>query len=511
MLPGRSSGILLHPTSLPGPFGIGGLGREARDFVGFLARARQSLWQFLPLGPTGFGDSPYQGLSAFAGNPLLVDPADLADDGLLDRGDLVPGPGLRDDRVDFEAVARWKVPLLDRAASRFFERRPAPLVAEYEGFVARHADWLEDWASFAALREAHGSRSWREWPDPLRTRERSAIAEARTRLAPALDRARFLQFLFFRQWGRLRRHAADAGVRLFGDVPIFVADDSCDAWSRPGQFLFDGSGRPTFVAGVPPDYFSPTGQLWGNPLYDWDVMARDGYAWWIARLRAMLELVDVVRIDHFIGFSRAWHVPAGDRDALRGEWRAGPGDALFEALGRAIGRPLPIVAEDLGAITPEVEALRDLHAQAGMKVLQFAFSGDPANPFLPHAHERRFVVYTGTHDNDTTRGWFASLAPAERSFAQRYLARSGEDIAWDLVRAAMGSVADVAIVPMQDVLGLGSEARMNVPARPAGNWTWRMAPGAADDAHAARLAEAATMYDRWPAAREARAAAAAGD
>jgi len=503
---GRSSGILLHPTSLPGPFGIGGLGREARDFVGFLARARQSLWQVLPLGPTGYGDSPYQGLSAFAGNPLLVDPVDLAEDGLLDDEDVVPPPGLREERIDYEAVARAKAPLLDRAAARFFASRRGPLRDEYDAFLAGHAAWIEDWALFAALREEHGGRSWRDWPPALRRRSPAALDAARTRLAPALDRARFRQFAFFRQWLGLRRHAAHAGVRIVGDMPIFVADDSCDAWSRPGQFLFDVEGRPTFVAGVPPDYFSATGQLWGNPLYDWDAMAREGYGWWIERLRATLELVDLVRIDHFIGFSRAWHVPAGDADAMRGEWRPGPGDALFEALGRALGRPLPIVAEDLGVVTPEVEALRDRHALAGMKVLQFAFSGDPANPFLPHAHGRRFFVYTGTHDNDTTRGWFDSLAPSERSFVQRYLARSGEDVAWDLVRAAMGSVADVAIVPMQDVLGLGSEARMNVPSSPSGNWAWRMAPGAATEAHAARLAEAATIYDRWPAARAPRAA-----
>ncbi|MFM7737069.1 MAG: 4-alpha-glucanotransferase, partial [Alphaproteobacteria bacterium] len=490
----RSSGILLHPSCLPGPLGIGGLGGEARAFVDFLARARQSLWQVLPLGPTGYGDSPYQALSAFAGNPLLVDPSDLVRDALLEPGDLAPGPGLRDDRVDFAAVARTKGPLLARAADRFFATHPTALAREYDDFVSGHAAWLEDWALFAALRAENSERSWREWPADLSRRRPAALADARARLAPAIDRARFCQFAFFRQWAALRRHAAESGIRFVGDMPIFVADDSCDAWSRPGQFLFDAGGRPTFVAGVPPDYFSATGQLWGNPLYDWDAMARDGYAWWIARLRAVLELVDVVRIDHFIGFSHAWHVPAGDPDASRGSWRPGPGDALFETLGRAIGRPLPIVAEDLGAITPEVEALRDLHALAGMKVLQFAFSGDPSNPFLPHAHERNFVVYTGTHDNDTTRGWFRALPPDQRSFAQRYLARSGEDIAWDLVRAAMGSVAEVAIVPMQDVLDLGSEARMNVPASPAGNWAWRMAPGAADDSRAARLAETTTMF-----------------
>ncbi|MEI8358486.1 MAG: 4-alpha-glucanotransferase [Deltaproteobacteria bacterium] len=502
----RSSGLLLHPTCLPGPFGVGDLGEGARRFVDFLVRARQSLWQILPLGPTGFGDSPYQCFSAFAGNPLLVDPEGLVADGLLEPGDVLAEPGLRDDRVVFDAAIRFKTRILARAAERFFATRPAPLLAEYEDFLAGNAAWLDDWALFAALRDAHGQRSWREWPAQIRRRDPAALAEARRSLGDGMDRERFRQFAFLRQWAELRRYAARSGVRIVGDLPIFVADDSCDAWAHPGQFLFDDEGAPTYVAGVPPDYFSATGQLWGNPLYRWEAMAADGFRWWIDRLRGMLAQVDLVRIDHFIGFTRAWHVPAGAATAIDGTWRPGPGSALFEALRGAIGDPLPIVAEDLGATTPEVEALRDRYGLCGMKVLQFAFSRDPANPFLPHAHAPGFVVYTGTHDNDTTRGWFESLAEDDRSFVRRYLARSGDDIAWDMIRAAEASVADIAVIPVQDVLGLGSEARMNAPGRPQGNWTWRLPPGALREEHADRLAEMAWLYDRDPAARAPRAA-----
>ncbi len=492
----RSSGVLLHPTSLPGPYGIGDAGREAHRFVDWLVSAGQSLWQVLPLGPTGFGDSPYQCFSAFAGNPLLASPDALLADGLLAREDLAGAPRFPGDRVDFGPVIEWKRALLERAAERFAAGAGgARLREEFESWRRDHAEWVEDVALFLALKDAHGGAPWVEWSEPLRRREDAALAEARARHAHAVFAHAFRQWAFFRQWGELRAYAAARGVEIVGDAPIFVAHDSADVWAHPGLFQLGDDGRPTAVAGVPPDYFSETGQLWGNPLYRWDAMAADGHAWWAARLRAILALVDRVRLDHFIGFTRCWAVPAGAADAREGEFQPGPGSALFRSLERSLGR-LPILAEDLGVLTPEVEALRDEFAFPGMKVLQFAFGADAGNAFLPHLHVPNGVVYTGTHDNDTTMGWWNAATEAERHHARRYLASPLHEPAWDFLRACMASVADTCVVPAQDLLQLGTEARMNFPGRPAGNWTWRLPPGALDGAVATRLAELTALYGR---------------
>ena len=493
----RSSGVLLHPTSLPGPYGIGDAGREAFRFVDWLVSAGQSLWQVLPLGPTGFGDSPYQCFSAFAGNPLLASPEQLLAEGLLAKEDLAHAPRFPEGHVDFGPVIAWKNALLERAAERFARGGGGmrALHAEFEGWRHEHAAWLEDLALFMALKDAHGGAPWVEWPEPLRRRDGAALAAARERHAHAVFSHAFRQWTFFRQWAALRAYAATRGVAIVGDAPIFVAHDSADVWANPGLFQLGEDGRPTAVAGVPPDYFSETGQLWGNPLYRWDAMAADGYAWWTGRLRAVLAQVDRVRLDHFIGFTRCWAVPAGAADAREGVFEPGPGPALFRAAGAALGR-LPILAEDLGVLTPAVEALRDEFAFPGMKVLQFAFGAGAANTFLPHHHVPNSVVYTGTHDNDTTMGWWNAATEPERHHARTYLASPLHEPAWDFLRACMASVADTCVVPAQDLLQLGTAARMNFPGRPSGNWSWRLPHGALDAAVASRLHELTALYGR---------------
>ena len=507
----RESGVLLHPTSLPGPFGIGELGREAEAFVDFLADAGQSLWQVLPLGPTGYGDSPYQCFSAFAGNPLLIGLERLQAEGLLAREELAGAPGFPEDRVDFAAVTAFKRPLLARAAGRFREHARAEDRRAFDEYAARHGGWLEDFALFSALKDAHGGVAWTEWEADVAARRPGALARWRRRLDGEVETKRVEQFLFFRQWQSLRAHAHARGVRVLGDLPIFVAHDGADVWAHPELFHLDAQGGPTAVAGVPPDYFSATGQLWGNPLYRWDAIARTGYRWWIDRFRAALELVDLVRLDHFRGFEAYWEVPAGEKTAVRGRWVKGPGAALFEALQRELGDPLPIVAETLGVITPEVEALRRRFGLPGMAILQFGFGSDSqANDFLPHNHARDLVVYTGTHDNDTIVGWWTSAGAgdstrseaevdAERDFCRRYFATDGREIHWDFIRAALASVAQRAIVPAQDLLGLGSEARMNIPARASDNWRWRLGPGRLTPALGGRLRELSVLYGRTPA------------
>ncbi len=472
----RASGVLLHPTSLPGPDGIGDLGPEAEQWLNALAAAGQKWWQVLPLGPTGFGDSPYQCFSAFAGNPWLVSARKLITAGLLDLNDLEPRPEFPAGRVDFATLIRWKCSWLSRAARRLLAGANPELTYLYEGFRVRERWWLEDYALFLALKDAHGGRPWSEWEPALVRRNAAALAAWREKLRQVVEVYSVWQFFFFHQWGQLKRRAAQLGIRVIGDVPIFVAYDSADVWAHQDLFFLDRHGKPTVVAGVPPDYFSATGQLWGNPLYRWEVMAADGYKWWVRRVQSTLELVDVVRIDHFIGFVRYWEIPAGSPNAVRGRYVPGPGADFLDRLRRALGH-LPLIAEDLGAVTPEVDALREQFCLPGMKVLQFAFSSDASNRFLPHNYTNNFVVYTGTHDNDTTVGWFRSAPDTERAYAQRYLGRSGEDIAWDLIRLGSSSVADTFIVPAQDLLSLGSEARMNYPGRGEGNWRWRLQPG----------------------------------
>jgi 4-alpha-glucanotransferase len=495
----RSSGLLLHPTSLPGPYGIGDVGPAAHAWVDTLARARQAWWQILPVGPTGYGDSPYQSYSTFAGNLNLISPELLARDGLLRHED-IGGRSFPNDRVEYAAVEPFKLDLVRRAWANFRDGRASHLRDAHDGFLHEKRSWVGEYALFVAIKEARGGQPWYDWPAELRHREPAALAAARRELADRVGGYLFGQFLFFRQWHDLRRHAREAGVRLIGDVPIFVSPDSADVWAYPEGYLLDATRRPRVVAGVPPDYFARTGQLWGNPHYDWEAMRRTGFAWWVARLRATLELVDLVRLDHFRGFVAAWQVPAGEETAVKGRWVPGPADELFARLRADLGG-LPFIAEDLGEITPDVYALRDAVGLPGMKVLQFAFD-KPTNPFLPHNYSANCIAYTGTHDNDTTRGWYATAPEHERELYRRYVARDGSDVAWDLIRLAWSSVADLAIAPLQDVLDLGTEARMNMPGVATGNWRWRVPPGQPDDWALGRLTEMTEVYGRVPAAGE---------
>ncbi|MBI5948923.1 MAG: 4-alpha-glucanotransferase [Chloroflexi bacterium] len=490
--PDRHAGVLLHPTSLPGRFGIGDLGPEAHSFVEWLASAGQSLWQVLPLGPPGLGDSPYSARSAFAGNTLLVSPEKLVTEGLLEPAEIVGGPGNDGGLVDFPAVAAWKDGLLRTAFRRFSRAGAWDDVAAFE---AENADWLPDYALYEALR-GEDPRAWWEWPAAIAGRDPGALAAARARLAGEMRYQVFGQWLFARQWQSVRNHAGQRGVRIVGDIPIFVARDSADTWANRGIFKLDGEGLPEVVAGVPPDAFSATGQLWGNPLYDWEVLRADGYGWWTRRLEKTLEMVDLVRLDHFRGFVAAWEVPYAEETAVRGRWAPGPGREVFAALEARLGR-LPIVVEDLGVITADVRQLRDELGYPGMKVLQFAFGDDARNPYLPHNIEANALIYTGTHDNDTTASWAASLPGWQR---QRVLAYTGGadagDIVTGLIRAAYASVAKMAMVPMQDVLRLGNEARMNVPGVAGGNWSWRFRWSQVHHDHGAFLRECAELYGR---------------
>jgi len=501
----RASGILLHPTSLPGRFGIGDLGPEAYRYVDFLAAAGQRIWQVLPLGPTGYGDSPYQLFSAFAGNPLLISLDRLAEEGYLTSGELDEAPPLPAGEVDFGRVIRFKMPLLRLAYERFRASGPA---AEFRAFCETHERWLNDYALFMAVKEAHGGeRIWSRWEPDIASRQPQALENWKARLATEIEALQFVQFAFFRQWGDLQRYARERGIQIMGDLPIYVAHDSADVWSNPELFQLDDKGDPAVMSGVPPDYFSATGQLWGNPIYRWDRMAATGFHWWIERLRAALTLVDIVRLDHFRGLEAYWEVPAGETTARNGRWVPGPGPALFEALTGALGQ-LPIVAENLGVITPQVEAMRTQFGFPGMAILQFAFGNDPQAPdFKPHSYPRDRVAYTGTHDNDTTVGWWSSAGAGgstrseedihkEREFTRKYLATDGREIHWVFIRTLMASVANTVLFPLQDVLGLGSEARMNTPAVPSGNWRWRYRAEMLTAEIAGRLKELATLYDR---------------
>jgi len=504
----RASGILLHPTSLPGRFGVGDLGDEAYRFADFLVSSGQSLWQILPLGPTGYGESPYACYSAFAGNTLLISPQKLFEDGLLTRTDLDETPSLPAERIDFDQVRKTKDILLGKAFARYQLTTGTELRRAFETFGEQNASWLDDYALFRALKWAQGGAAWLEWEHSLAHREPDALARARAELSEQIEAEKFLQFLFFKQWLALKAYCNQCGIRLIGDIPIFVALDSADVWTNPDQFKLDQNGRPTVVAGVPPDYFSATGQFWGNPIYNWDHMLADGFRWWIERVRSSLQAVDIVRIDHFRGFAACWEIPAGDTTAERGSWVEAPGRELFAAIRNSLG-DLPIIAEDLGVITPDVEEIRDSFGFPGMRVLQFGFSSDAKNVDLPHNYHRNVVVYTGTHDNDTTVGWFNSSAGegstrsaqeinSERDFCLKYLNTDGAEINWDFIRAALASVADTAVLPLQDVLGLGSQARMNLPNSTQGNWTWRFSEQALTEAHSDRLRDMTGTYGRIP-------------
>jgi len=502
----RSSGVLLHPTSLPGCYGIGDLGPQAYAFTDFLAASGQSLWQMLPLGPTGYGDSPYACYSAFAGNTLLISTDRLVADGLLSRDELAGIPESIDGRVEFEAVHKNKNLILLQAFATFKRESNQRLHQTFQEFCTRHAGWLDDYALFRALKDAHGGIAWNGWDPALVRRESVAIRAAQDQLREQIEAQKFYQFLFFGQWFNLKSYCNDRGIRIIGDIPIFVAHDSADVWTNPDQFKLNPDGTPVVVAGVPPDYFSKTGQLWGNPLYNWERMLADGFAWWIERVRATLRTVDVVRIDHFRGFVACWEIPGGDQTAERGRWVEAPGRELFIAIRDALGE-LPIIAEDLGVITPEVEKLRDDFGFPGMRILQFAFSSDPKNHDLPHNYHSNVVAYSGTHDNDTTVGWFQSVAgegstrdaaqiETEREFCLNYLNSEGKEISWDFIRAVWSSVADTAVVPLQDLLGLGTDARMNLPNSTAGNWSWRVKAGALNDELAKRLRDLTALYGR---------------
>jgi 4-alpha-glucanotransferase len=512
----RSSGVLLHPTSLPGGFGIGDLGPAASEFIDLLASGGQRIWQVLPLGPTGYGDSPYQCFSAFAGNTLLVSPDLLVDDGLLTASEAGDRDRSASSSVDFPAVIAHRQQLWPRVLDRFDAAGAGPMRDRFELFCGANASWLDDFALFMSVKEAQGQVAWTAWEPAISHRDPAAVSAWSARCVREIRLHKLTQFLFFEQWQRVRDASHSRAIQIMGDLPIFVAHDSADVWGRQDLFRLDADGRPAVVAGVPPDYFSAAGQLWGNPHYRWDVLRRSKYAWWIERFRSLLALVDVIRIDHFRGFEASWAVPAGASSAIHGEWVKGPGAELFEAVRSALNlRHLPFVAENLGVITPEVEALRHGFELPGMAILQFAFGTDPQAPdFKPHNYVRNLVAYTGTHDNDTTMGWWtgavghstrsAADIVEERERATRYLAldgrpfdfAQGKEIHWAFIRALMASVANTAIVPVQDLLGLGSDARMNRPGTASENWRWRLEPGQLTHETMRRLGVMTSTYDR---------------
>lgn len=496
----------MHPTSLPGPYGAGDLGPEAFSFLEFLSAAGQKIWQVLPLNPTGYADSPYQCFSAFAGNPLLISLDLLVKQGLLNRAELKSVSKFPRKSVDYGAVIAFRFAKLRLAAERFFANLEGERKAEFEGFCAKEAAWLDDYALFMAAKDAHDGIAWTGWEAALAAREPEALQRWGKQLAREIAAYKFWQFEFFRQWGALREACNQRGIRMMGDVPIYVAHDSADVWTAPHLFWLDEQGNPLKVSGVPPDYFSATGQLWGNPTYRWERLRENGYRWWIARMRGVLRMFDLVRIDHFRGFEAYFEIPAGEKTAVNGTWVKGPGMELFETLENEFGE-LPIVAENLGNITPEVEAIRHRFGFPGMAILQFAFGTDPQGPsFRPHNYERNQVAYTGGHDNDTTVGWWTSGVgnttrneaelSKEFEFASAYLNLRGEKIEWAMMRVLLASVADTVLIPMQDILGLGGEARMNLPGRMGGNWKWRFEHGQLRPEMTRRLRELTELYDR---------------
>lgn len=495
-MPGtRRSGIICHPTSFPGPHGIGDVGEAAFRFVDWLARGTQRDWQILPLGPIGPGNSPYASPSAFANNTLLISLPWLLGDGLLTNDDLAAAPEFSTAEVDYAAVRAYKLPRLREAFNRFRRGAAAKLRPDFDAYQQEHEGWLADYSLFMAIKDDLNGAAWIDWPEEIALRQPHALRAWRERLQEDTRFHCFLQFLVDRQWSELRRYANERGVSVIGDLPIFVAYDSADVWAHRDLFRLDEAGRPTEVAGVPPDAFTAHGQFWGNPIYDWERNAETGYAWWISRVRSLLRRVDVVRIDHFRGFAASWVVPTGSPTAAHGHWELGPGRAIFDAMARAIGT-LPFIVEDLGLITPDVTALRLELGFPGMKVLQFAFDSGPGNAYLPHNYVPDTVAYTGTHDNQTTIGWFRHLPDHVRGYVQRYLGRDGSDIAWDLMRAAWESVAERAIAPLQDVMRLDDDARMNTPGSPIGNWGWRYAPHQLHEGLADGLKELSETYGR---------------
>jgi 4-alpha-glucanotransferase len=504
MLDFRASGVLLHPTSLPSRFGIGDLGENAYQFVDFLANSDQQIWQILPIGPTGYGNSPYLSYSALAGNPLLISPEILQQQDWLTREELHHLPDFPLDQVDFEEVIRTKIPLLRQASDRFKAQATVAEKEKFQRFCNRQNDWLSDYALFMSLKEAHQGRAWNQWAGDIASRQPQAMVEWTAKLADDIFFHKFVQYQFFSQWQSLKEYANEKGVQLFGDIPIYVAHDSVDVWAHREIFQLDpDTGEAALMAGVPPDYFSETGQLWGNPVYNWQALEKTNFKWWIRRVEAILEYVDIIRIDHFRGFDAYWAVPQGETTAIKGTWLDAPGDKFFQLLDKQLGK-LPIVAEDLGVITPEVEALRDKFSFPGMKILQFAFDSDRGNGFLPYNYtDRNCIVYTGTHDNDTTVGWFNERSPEAQANVVDYLGCVGNDgIHWAMIRLALSSVGNTAVLPFQDILGLGTDAKMNTPSQATGNWGWRCRGEAFNEELSGRLKHLTYLYGRAPIDRE---------
>ncbi len=490
----RCSGILFHPTSLPGPYGIGTLGSEAFRFVDFLFKADQKIWQILPLGPTGYGDSPYQCFSSAAGNPLLIDLPTLEKEGLLMAEDLAGAPEFDGQNVEFGKVIDFKMPLLRKAHERFAQAEQQ-LKEAMSQFCAQSAAWLDDYALFMALKNHHQGKAWTSWAPELVARQNEALEQKRQELANEIDFQKFMQFVFFRQWNKVKEYANEKGLQIVGDIPIYVAYDSADTWANPEIFDMDENRQPRSVAGVPPDYFSKTGQLWGNPLYDWEKLQQAGFQWWIDRVKANLAVCDIVRIDHFRGLEAFWAVPFGEETAIKGKWMKAKGREMIEALTQALPEVF-IIAEDLGVMTPAVEALRDDFGLPGMKILQFAFDEEEENEYLPHSYPRNCIVYTGTHDNDTVVGWYEKTTEANRQKLRDYLDVNGEHVHAALIKAAWRSVANIAITPMQDLLGMGTQARMNTPGLASGNWQWRVGAESINDNLAGALKHITHLYDR---------------
>lgn len=503
----RHCGVLMHPTSFPSPYGIGDLGEEARTFIDTMARTGITLWQMLPLGPTGYGDSPYAARSSFAGNELLIDLRTLLFDGLLDVGDLFAAPSFDPDRVDYGSVRAWKEPLLMKAAEAFLAKAAtvpdkAAEKRRFEEFCSENSWWLDDYALYQVLCSHFSDSRWfLTWDKDIAMREPAALEAWKKREADGMVRWKVLQYFFFSQWDALRRYANDRSIKLVGDIPIFVAPDSVDAWSNRHLLKIDAQGRQKASSGVPPDGFSAEGQLWGNPVYDWPEHEKERFAWWLRRMQASLRLTDIVRIDHFRGFAAYWEVPADETTAMHGKWVAAPGKELFQEMRKRLG-DLPVFAEDLGVITPDVERLRDENGFPGMNVLQFAFALkdgrlDAANAYLPHNYAYNSVAYTGTHDNDTSRGWYDALSEEYKDVVRRYLECPDDQVVWQMMRAILMSHAKYAIFPMQDILGLGAEARMNTPATcGTGNWSWRMRSDAVQDWMLDRLHGMIELYGR---------------
>ncbi|MEA3468505.1 MAG: 4-alpha-glucanotransferase [Thermodesulfobacteriota bacterium] len=495
----RTSGILLHPTSLPSEWGVGDFGPAAYEFIDFLHTSGQCIWQMLPLGPTGYGDSPYQTLSAFAGNPMLISPDVMVEEGLLHDVDIVK-PAFPDEYVDFADVIPFKYELLKKAYNNFLADKPAAIVKRYRQFCTKHAHWLDDFCLFAALKGYHQGKPWTRWPRELVQRNPKALSIWSQKLENEIGRNRFNQFLFFDQWTKLHSYANSHGIRIIGDLPIFVAHDSSDVWSHQEWFYLDKLGTPTVVAGVPPDYFSETGQRWGNPLFNWNQLKQEGFSFWIKRFEMLSFMFDYIRIDHFRGFASYWEIPADEKTAINGTWKKGPGAELFLAIEREIGNDVPIIAEDLGVITPDVTEMLDELGFPGMAILQFGFEaveeGLNSSAFLPHNHLRNQVVYTGTHDNDTVRGWWDKQPEEVRDFTRRYLNTDGTVIHRDMIRTALASVAALAIFPLQDLFGLGNEGRMNLPGRSDGNWQWRFAKQDLSSDLADDLLQMTRLYER---------------